>query len=297
MPAANLQSLADDIATDRFVSADEALRIRKEVFPDGVVSREEAEVLIDLERRVANSDDAWAAAYVEAISDYVLQGDKFPGYVEESGVAWLKVQFGESTPRENQVDVLLKVIECAQSAPPALYDFVRERLQALFVGNAINAADVDLIRRCLFAGDGAVTEDEARWLFAIDAESAARNNDPAWTDLFVKAQLNYLMGRQPTTLFDNDAMRARQAWLLDKKAGLDFGAMFKGGWKNFFANGGELSNAAKLEAHYEAANANAEEDAQLTPVERAWAVGMTQEDGKLTVNEKALLAELEKVSP
>lgn len=297
MPAANLQRLADDIATDRFVSADEALRIRQDVFPDGVVSRAEAEVLIDLERRVANSDDAWAAAYVEAISDYVLQGDKFPGYVEEAGVVWLQTQFGEGTPRENQVVVLLKTIERAQSAPPALYDFVRERLQALFVGNAINAADVDLMRRCLFAGDGAVTEDEARWLFAIDAESAARKNDLAWTDLFVKAQLNYLMGRQPSTLLDNDAMRARQAWLLDKKAGLDFGAMFKNGWKGFFDNSADLSNTAKLEAYYEAANANAEEDAQLTPFERAWAVGMTQDDGKLTPNEKVLLAELEKIAP
>jgi len=297
MPAASLQTLADDIAADRFVSADEALRLRQQVFPDGIVSREEAEVLISLERRVANSDGAWSAAYVEAISDYVLQGDKFAGYVEASAVDWLKTQFGDGAPRGNQVEALLKVIERAQSAPPALFDFVRERLRALFAGNAINVADVELMRRCLFAGDGFVTEDEARWLFAIDAESAGRANDPLWTDLFVKAQLNYLMGRQPSPLLDNDSMRARQAWLRDKKAGLDFGAMFKHGWKGFLASATEISPAGQLEAYYEAANQNAEQDAALTPVERAWAVGMTQDDGKLTPNEKALLAELEKVAP
>ena len=50
-----------------------------------------------------------------------------------------------------------------------------------------------------------------------------------------------------------------------------------------------------LEEDYAALNANSEEDAQLTPQERAWALGMSQQDGKLSANERALMAELQKI--
>ncbi len=57
----------------------------------------------------------------------------------------------------------------------------------------------------------------------------------------------------------------------------------------------ELGVHDRSEAYYEAANANAEEDAELSLAEVAWAVGMTREDAKRTANEEALLAEIRKL--
>jgi hypothetical protein len=67
-----LLTLSDHIAADRKISADEALELRKAIFPDGVVSREEADVMIALEGRVANTDEAFQHAFVEAIVDHAL---------------------------------------------------------------------------------------------------------------------------------------------------------------------------------------------------------------------------------
>lgn len=298
MPNHALQALVDDVSRDGKVSADEALSLRKSVFTDGVVSREEAEALIYLEARVANSDEALAAAFVEAISDHVLLNDQFPGFVNEDTTAWLMRSFGVESGRETEVETLLKIVERAESVPPALIVFMRERCAAYLAGRAFTAAEVELMRRCLYAGDAFVSEDEVKWLSAVDAESDGRAHDASWSDLFVKAMLNHLMGRHtPAMLEDPDGMRHRQAWLRDTSVRplRNVLAMFSNGWTKYNERRKQLGELDQLETYYEASNANAEEDAELTLTERAWALGMVNRDGKLTANEQAFLAELAKV--
>ena len=79
-----LQTLADQVAADSAISAQEALELRRTIFPDGVVSREEAEMLIALAARVANSEPQWSHAFVEAISDHVLASGAYPGHVDQA---------------------------------------------------------------------------------------------------------------------------------------------------------------------------------------------------------------------
>src|SRR5262249_5635036 len=136
-------------------------------------------------------------------------------HVNAETATWLMAQFSGATPRETEMEALLKVLERAESAPDALGAFTRTRMSALFAGRALSAVDVEMMRRCLYAQDVWVNDDEARWLFGIDAESDGRANDAAWADFFVKAQLNHLMGRQPTPLLNAEDMQHRQAWLAD----------------------------------------------------------------------------------
>lgn len=285
-----LLTLSDHIASDRKISADEAVELRKAIFPDGVVSRAEADVLVALAGRVANSDEAWEQAFVEAIVDHVLQAGVPQRHVNEASVEWLKASFAE--PSDAALETLLKVAERAESMPESLLGSARALISAQLAGKTFSAADVEWVRRCLYAGDSFVGEDEARWLFALDAESHGRPHDAAWADLFVKAVLNHLMGRQAPSLLDAEGMKARQAWLEAPHKARPLSnilAMLSGGWKNFAANATRMSDVDQFETHYEAANSNTEEDAELTPVERAWALGMTREDGKQTANEAALL--------
>ncbi len=294
MPSPALQALTDDLARRGRVSADDALRLRREVFPDGVVSRDEAEVLIGLEARVANGDDAWVQTFAEAIADHVLQANP---NVDDEAVRWMTARFGAGAPREAEIEALLKVLDHADSAPESLHAFVRERLAAWVAGRAIAAADVELMRRCLYAGDSFVKEDEAKWLFSIDAESDGLANDASWQDFFVKAVLNHLMGSHAPALLDAADVRARQAWLENTRQTpvSNLWRIFSGGWSGYVSAIRSPNMVDALEEDYEALNANAEEDVQLTLQERAWAVGMTEDDGKLTANEKVLLAQLEKI--
>ncbi|MEZ5959297.1 MAG: hypothetical protein R3C30_02565 [Hyphomonadaceae bacterium] len=296
-----LQTLADQLAADGELSADDALQMRRAVFPDGVVSREEAEMFIALAARVANSDEAWTQAFVEAISDHVLAAGAYPGHVDEATVSWLMAHFGPAGPRETEVETLLKLQERAESAPESLCEFTRQRVAALLAGRPVGAAETELVRRCLYASSGSgrtsVTETEARWMFALDAESNGRVNDPAWGDLFVKAVLCHLMGRRAPEVLEANAMLARQAWLNAPTLGVraSLASIFKGGVSAYKNKVREAGVVERLEGHYEVANFDAESDAELTLSEIAWTVGMTREDGQLTANEQALLAEIRKI--
>lgn len=298
-----LQALMDRLAEDGQVTASEALELRQAVFGDGVVSRDEAEALIALDARVASADAEWAGAFVEALCDHVMQVGPYPGHVDDATAAWLMARFGADGARETELAALLKLLERAESAPESLCVFTRERVAALMADRPMGAAEVEFVRRSLYASAGsgatAVTEAEARWLFALDAATDGRANDPAWRDLFVKAQLNHLMGRRAPALLEAKGMMARQAWLTapHKPSPLAFfGRAFAGGWDGIKAAARDDADAYdKIMAHYEGENAAAEESAQLTLEESAWALGMTKEDGKRTANEEALMAELRRV--
>jgi len=296
-----LQTLADQLAADTVITAEEALEVRKAVFPDGVVSREEAEMLIALAARVANGDPQWSHAFVEALADHVLASGAYPGHVDEATTSWLTTRLGQEGPRETEVEAVLKILERAESAPEYLTTFARSRVTALLAGNPVGAAETEYVRRCLYASAGSgrtsVTEAEARWMFALDAESDGRGNDPAWGDLFVKAILCHLMGRRAPELLEAKDMMARQAWLTapTKGVGASLASIFQGGLKGYKARVHEDSAIDRLEGHYVVANDDAESDAELTLSEIAWTVGMTKEDGKRTANEETLLAEIKKL--
>ena len=297
-----LLTLSEHIAADRFISAEEAFQLRQAIFPDGVVSRQEADVLISLEGRVANSDEAWAQAFVEGIVDHVLASGEYPGHVDENTTSWLMSRFGDDGARDTEIEVLLKTLERSESAPASLAAFARKRVATWLAGKPVGAQETEFIRRALYVASGAgatsVTEDEARWLFALDAESDGRANDAAWTDLFVKGVLNHLMGRRAPAALEQSDMLRRETWFAAQAEG-PLGdsvlTMFDGGLKGFWSRVTAADDVTRMEERYEAVVAEMREDERLTLAEIAWAVGMSREDGKRTANETALLTKLREI--
>ncbi len=295
-----MQKLVDRLAADGRVTAEEAFELRQAVFPDGVVSRAEAEALIALDARVASTDAHWASAFVEGLVDYAMRDG---GHVDAQTADWLIAAFGPEGARETEIEAVLKVLERAESAPEALCAFSRMRLAALVTDRPMGASETALVRRCLYAAAGsgatAVTEAEARWLFALDAQTDGRANDPAWGDLFVKGVLNHLMGKRAPALLEAKGMMARQAWL-NASAKVSPLAFLTRGFGNVMdgvdaLKRGEAGAAERIAEYYKNENAHADAAARLTLEESAWALGMTREDGKQTANEAALLAELHRV--
>jgi hypothetical protein len=299
MPNHALQALVDDVSRDGKVSSDEALALRKSVFTDGVISRDEADALVSLERRVANSDNAWAQAFAEAVVDHVLGCGVHPGHVDDASAQWLMASFADATRAETCVEALLKVLERADSAPEALAEFVRARVAASVAGKAMDKAKVEMVRRALYASAGsgtvAVTDGEVRWLFALDAESDGRANDASWQDLFVKASLCHVMGRSAPKHLEADALQAREARTsvpAEVSAKSILSRFTEGGLQGFVTKLREPGYYEGVENRYAEANAAAEADAVLTPDEVAKMLGMSDDDGKRTTNERALLAAL-----
>ncbi len=222
------------IMTRGKITADDVLKLRHSVFWKGVVTPDDAETMFALDDRLGkNADPSWAPFFVEALTDYIVFQAEPSGYISEENAAWLIAHITRSSDRVDsacEFELLVKTLERAKLSPVKLVTFALEQVKwgvigaDCYIGSArscepgvVDRAETEMVRRILFAfgGDGniAVTRQEAGVLFDINDATSETKNDPAWSDLFVKALANFLLstlGYQVPTR--QEALR-REAWL------------------------------------------------------------------------------------
>jgi hypothetical protein len=307
-----MMALVEKLAADGRISADEALDVRRAIFPDGSVSRQEAEALFALNERVGGDDPAWNDCFVEAISDHLL-ADEPKDHVTDEGAAWLESRIARDAVLEGptELHLVLKLLERANSVPARLQELARSYVtRAVLTGEGYEGRDVALvpgqigdaelamIKNVLYASGGAgdlsVTREEAEWLFDLDAATEGRAHVTGWRDVFVSAIMNHLFAAGPSALLDRSEMLRRQSWLRERG---------KTGGLSWFLNGalkglrkGDAEFAREKDFDYTAANEHHRSrivetmvaDALTTP-EAAWLVTRIRADGRRTANENALV--------
>ena len=65
-------------------------RLQRNILPDGVFDREQAELLLSLDRDVARADGAWVKWLVTSIVDFAVWGERPTGTVEGEPADWLR---------------------------------------------------------------------------------------------------------------------------------------------------------------------------------------------------------------
>ncbi len=289
------------IANTSYVRSDDVLFLRREVFADGIISRNEMAQLLELAERAPAGDREWASFFEEAGADYFLNQAEPEGYLTQEEFTWLQDQVTRQRTKISflELGLFMKLLEKAIATPDAMHVFIREQLKAHILektdGPVISKEDADMARRFLFAagGDGniAVTRDEAEFLF--DLNDAAKNalNDPAWEDLFKKAVANSLMahiGYKP--LGRAAALNASGFLKGEKKPAPEPMGLWdrvKTLWK---------SPDEAVEARYKLANemntSQASEAEKISAEEADWLADRINKDGVLAPFEKALITHL-----
>ena len=112
-------ALIEKLAADGRVTAEEALNVRRAVFPDGAVSRGEAEALFALNERIGGDDPAWDACFVEAVSDHLMLSHDLQGHVTDEGAAWLDARIKSQLPLSNARPSLNFCSNCSNGRIPA----------------------------------------------------------------------------------------------------------------------------------------------------------------------------------
>ena len=82
MSTSSLQEFVAKIATRNRITFADVRRLQRDILPDGIVDREQAELLLGIDRRVARADIAWADWLVVTIVDFVVWGERPTGTVE-----------------------------------------------------------------------------------------------------------------------------------------------------------------------------------------------------------------------
>lgn len=306
------------------IGAKDVLKFRREVFGDGIVGQAEADAVVAMNGAVAEKSREWTEFFVEALSDYIVNQAEPRGYVSAANADWLIAAVARDGKVESvaELELLIKVLDRATSSPDRLVRFVLDQVgRAVLEGEgplakagrlekgAINEAEVELLRRVLYAvgGDGgiSVSRAEAEFLFQLNDRTVAAKNHKSWQDLFVKAIANYLMAAASGKPAPRAAALKREEWLDSANESIGstvagafsvLGQMFSGAFMADMSDAHEQIERAWAARNEEtqAAIASAE---TISQVEADWLIDRVSRDGVVHENEKALLRFLKRESP
>ena len=304
------------IADSGTISEEDVLILRREVFGDGVVAEAEAEMLFDLNEACPEQDQKWGEFFSEALTDYLVLQAEPEGYVSESNAKWLMKQVARDgvINTQSEMDLLVRILEKAQSSPDSLVAFVLQEVKrGVLEGEGpvgrgrdlkpgiVGEAEVDLLRKVLYAfgGDGnvAISRAEAEVLFDLNDATSEADNHPAWSDLFVKAVANFLMATSDYMVPTRQEALKREDWLEERDGiGGFMSKMLSGSMKgiwNAYKRDEDIERYARLFGRDNMIPQNE----RITGVEADWLANRIGRDGTFNENEKALISFIKEESP
>jgi hypothetical protein len=310
-----LTALISNIAGKGHVEDADILALRQAIFGDDVaVSEAEAEALLTLNDAIDAKNPAWSSLYVEALTDYAVQQTKPSGYVDQKTADWLvgRLMQDGRLQASSELELILRILDTAREVPASLTGFalaqIRDgvlRADGDLLGSqvenpgAISAGEVSLLRRVLYAAGGggniAITREEADLLFDLNDATVDQTNDPAWSDLFVKAVASHLMFTavaQPPSR--DDALR-HEEWLETPDEGL-FSFLTRG-LKSLDGFGSSMAIARPELFEDDKTDEIIAANEAISADEAQWLAHRLDRDGRLQENERALLAFIKEHSP
>lgn len=214
----------------REIAAEDVVRLRHDIFTDGVRKSSEADALFRMDSECEIKDESWREFFVDALAEFYIFNTEPAGGLSETQVEHLICRILEDgrIAGETELALVLRIIERAHSCPAdlgylalqAVRDSVMSPEKAAY-GNdrrpgEITAEDVEMLRKAVQAPAGddgtAVSRAEAELLFALERETDDSRNDIAWRNLFVQAVGSHLLGPKRGTTHAIDSGEAR--WLL-----------------------------------------------------------------------------------
>jgi hypothetical protein len=85
----SLSEFADRLRAKNRITFADVQRLRRDVLPDGIASREDAELLMALDRDVSRSNPEWESWLVAMVVDFVVWTERPTGVVHEDTAVWL----------------------------------------------------------------------------------------------------------------------------------------------------------------------------------------------------------------
>jgi hypothetical protein len=190
------------------IDASDVVSLLREVYPEGVRGRNEAEALIGFDREFSDPAPEWRGFMSEAVADHLLRRSQPLGIITDEKATWLIRAVAPSgrIATLGGVEALIRTIELADELPVSLVSFsIRALRRDIITGEGpavqgrmhysrvLDANDVVLLRRILAAGKGSVSAEEAEALFDLHDAVAGADNHASFDDLFFRAITNYLL--------------------------------------------------------------------------------------------------------
>lgn len=300
----DVQTLIDGIHRNDRMTEDDVLKIRRAFGSDLKFSPDEADALFDL-NRVTDKPESWAPYFTSVLAAYVDDREAPQDYVSEGSAAWLINKISEDgvVETETELKLLLNVLKTAHYVPPVLQQFALDQVRlAVMSGKGIvsdkmltpgmiGEAEVELLRRVLYAGSGkggiGITRVEAETLFALNDSTSGKANHSSWQTLFTHAVANYLMVISAPVIPSPAEAFHRENWLNQDAA--TFGRNFFRSFKSLFDQRLEDKQSDGSGGYANLKTDQVARAEQIDLSEAQWLIDRLLADGQQDENETALL--------
>ena len=124
MSKTSLQSFTERALANGRIGFGDVRRLQRDVLPDGISSREEADLLIALDRDIVRQDRAWVEGLVAALVDYVVWGERPIGHITADKATWVTAALdGGGKATRNARLIAREIVREAQSSHASLVAF------------------------------------------------------------------------------------------------------------------------------------------------------------------------------
>ncbi|QHL89913.1 hypothetical protein GVO57_02580 [Sphingomonas changnyeongensis] len=298
----SFSDFASAVRAEGEVSVEQVLAARRWAWADGVITPDEADTIFELNHLVARPTADWTDFFVEALTEYLVNGVAPRGHVSDENARWLIDHVSRDGRVEShaEMELLVRVLEKAETAPDALRTFALAQIEReVLTGEGptrrggtlrpglITDTEVALLRRLLYAGGSAeatmISRDEAEMLWALKDATLDAANAPGWRTLFVQAVARHLTGHGGRgNVTRADAARL-DAFMADNRPGI-------GGFLGRMARAlVERPGAAPAAMSADDRAVEAAAAAVVTAAEAQWLRTRMEADGRLDPLEQALL--------
>jgi hypothetical protein len=190
----------------------DVIALLREVYADGIGTREEADELIAFDQSLREPPPVWNEFFSAAIADHVTRQQSPVSIVDDEKATWLinSLSRGRHAATASGFAAVLRVIEAAGEVAPTLAAYALRQLRSVVTAGPASGVRLNLnrticletaalIRRILLGCAGrserAVTREEAEALFDLHDLAASGTNDADFDDLFFKAIAHHLIAR------------------------------------------------------------------------------------------------------
>ena len=121
----SLENFVKSVLEAGEISFSDVRRLQRDILPDGVEGRDEADILIALDRAVARKHCSWSAFAVQTVVDFVVWTSRPTGYVDRDAALWLVASLSAGTgPGPVAEAIAFDVVREAERSDEALLAFV-----------------------------------------------------------------------------------------------------------------------------------------------------------------------------
>ena len=99
MRSTSLRDFVCRALESKHISFGDLRRLQRDILPACITTREEAEILLALDRSVDRADRSWRDYLVRAVRDFVIWGSPPAGHIDADKAQWMITAFSASSPK------------------------------------------------------------------------------------------------------------------------------------------------------------------------------------------------------